>query len=82
MSQTISADHAYYPDLLEWKSDVEPPSDGEDGSDERSISTLEQYLSSLNSFDCREAEVRMVATMARCKALDDVFGDDSDESKE
>jgi hypothetical protein len=36
----ISADHAYYPDLSEWQSDVEPPSYGEEGSDERSTTTL------------------------------------------
>jgi hypothetical protein len=78
----ISANHAYFPDVSEWQLDVEPPSDGEDGSDERSISTLEQYLSSLSSFDRGEAEVRMAATMARCKGLDDVLGNDSDESDE
>jgi hypothetical protein len=78
----ISADHDYYPDLSEWQSDVETPSTGEDGSDERSTSTLEHYFSSLISFDRGEAEVRMAATMARCKALDDVLGDDSDESDE
>jgi hypothetical protein len=47
----ISADHAYYPDLSSWQSDVELPSDGEDGSDERSTTTLEQYLCKLDSFD-------------------------------
>jgi hypothetical protein len=78
----ISADHAYFTDLLEWHADVEPPSDGEEGSDEPSISTMEQYLSNLNSFDRGEAEVRMAATMARCKALDDVLGNGSDESDE
>jgi hypothetical protein len=75
----ISANHAYYPDLSSWQSDLEASSDGEEESDERSISTLEQYLCNLNSFDRREAEVRMVATMARCKALCDGLGDESDE---
>jgi hypothetical protein len=46
----ISADHAYYPDLSELQSDVEPPSDGEEGSDERSTTTLEQHLCNLDSF--------------------------------
>jgi hypothetical protein len=33
----ISADHVYYPDLSSWQSDLEASSDGEKGSDERSI---------------------------------------------
>jgi hypothetical protein len=51
----IAADHAYYPDQLEWHSDVEPPSDGEERSDERSTTTLEHYLCNLDSFDREEA---------------------------
>jgi hypothetical protein len=30
----ISADHAYYPDLSSWQSDLETPSDWEVGSDD------------------------------------------------
>jgi hypothetical protein len=47
----IPANHAYYPDLSKWQPDVEPPSDGEEGSDERSTTTLEKYLCNLDSFD-------------------------------
>jgi hypothetical protein len=61
----ICADHAYYPDLSEWQSDVESPSDGEEGSDERSTTTLEQYLCNLGSFNREEAEVRMAKTRVR-----------------
>jgi hypothetical protein len=74
----ISANHAYYPDLSEWQSDVEPPSDGEEGSDERSTTTLEQYLCNLDSFDREEAEVRMAKTRVRCNMLCGGLGDDSD----
>jgi hypothetical protein len=78
----ISADHAYYPDLSEWQSDVEPPSDGEEGLDERSTTTLEQYLCNLGSFDREEAEVLMAKTRVRCIMICDGLGDDSDESND
>jgi hypothetical protein len=76
----ISADHGYYPDLSSWRLDLEASSDGKMGSDERSISTLQQYLSNLSSFDHKKAEMRVAETRARCKALHYVLGDDSDES--
>jgi hypothetical protein len=78
----ISADHAYYPDLLSWQSDLEASLDGEKGLDERSILSMEQYLCNLNSLDRGEAKVRMAETRARCKALCDGFGDDSAESND
>jgi hypothetical protein len=59
---------------------LEASSDGEKGSDERSISTLEQLLCNLNYLDCKEAEVRMAETSASFKALCDGLGDDYDES--
>jgi hypothetical protein len=76
----ISAYHAYYPDLSSWQSDLEASSDGEEASDERSISTLEHYFCNLSSFDRGEAEVRMAATKARRKALCDGLDDNTDES--
>jgi hypothetical protein len=78
----ISADHGYYPDLLEWQSDVDPPSDGEEGSDESSTTTLEQHLCNLGSLDREEAEVRMTTTRVRCIMLCNGLGDDSDDSDE
>jgi hypothetical protein len=77
----ISADHGYYPDISEWQSDVDPPSDGEEGSDERSTTTLEQYLCNLGPVDREEAEVRMAKTRVSCIMFDelDVDSDYSDE---
>jgi hypothetical protein len=76
----ISADHGYYPDVSSWRSDLESSLDWEVGSDERSILTLELYLSNLDSFDREKAEMRMAEARARCKAPHDALGDDSDES--
>jgi hypothetical protein len=56
------------------------PSDGEEGSDERSTTMLEQYLCNLDSLDREEAEVRMAKTRVRCIMLCDGLGDDSDYS--
>jgi hypothetical protein len=78
----ISADHVYNPDLLERQSDVDPPSDGEEGSNERSTTKLEQHLCNLGSLDREEAEVRMAKTRVRCIMLCDGLDDDSDYSDE
>jgi hypothetical protein len=48
--------------------------------DERSISSMEQYLCNLDSFDREEAEVRMDKTRVRCEILCGGLDDDSDES--
>jgi hypothetical protein len=76
----ISSNHDYYHDLSEWQSDVEPRSNGEEGLDERSTTTLEQYLCNLGSFDREEAEVCMAKTRVNCIMLCDGLGDDSDDS--
>jgi hypothetical protein len=76
----ISADHGYYPDLSEFQSDVDLNSNGEEGSDEPSTTTLEQYLCNLGSLKREEAEVRMAKTRVRCIMLCDGLGDDSYDS--